>query len=145
MMEMKLELFGGRGGGSGGGGAGGMVKGSRDGALMRAPKKTIEAIYREARGAYGSYYKEEVLEAVTDGHGNVTFSYATPVSREKTAKTNRTQYLTYEIAHGAVNGKSFGIDWSKVNSISGQTYNMRNEAKANGLKWDAQEKKWKRK
>ena len=37
------------------------------------------------------------------------------------------------------------IDWSKVNSISGQTYNLRDAAKSAGLKWDSAEKKWKRK
>ena len=135
---------GSRSGGGGGGGGGQWVKASSDGALERAKPRTIESTYREARGWQSSYYKEEILEARTDGNGNLTFSYAQPVSREKTAKTNRTQYLTYEVAHGAVNGQTFGINWSKVKSISGQTYNLRNEAKANGLKWDSREKKWKR-
>lgn len=143
-MRLNLEMFGGRGGGTGRGG-GGYVKGSSDGALERVQKRTIETEYREARGWSSSYYKQEVLEAHTDGRGNLTFDYATPVSREKTAKTNRTQYVTYEVAHGAVDGKTFGINWSKVKSISGQTYNLRSEAKEHGLTWDGKEKKWRRK
>lgn len=144
MLELNLQLFGGRGGGMGGGG-GGYAPASKDGALERAKVQTIEGVYREARGWSGSYYKQEVLEATTDGHGNLTFSYATPVSREKTAKTNRTQNLTYEVAHGALDGETFGINWSKVNSISGQTYSLRQAAKDAGLKWDGATKKWKRK
>lgn len=141
--------MGGRGSqGSGGGTSGGgdeYVKGSSDGALVRAKKQIIEGTFREARGFSGSYYKEEILEATTDGKGNLTFSYAQPVTRTKTAKTNRTQYLTYELAHGAVDGKTFGIDWSKVNSISGRTYSVKNEAKEAGLKFDGATKTWRRK
>lgn len=145
MLEISLELFGGRGGGSGGGGGAGYVKGSSDGALVKAKKQIIEGTFREARGWGGSYHKEEVLEATTDGKGNLTFSYAQPVTRTKTSQTNRTQHLTYEVAHGALDGKTFGINWSKVNSISGQTYNLRAEAKANGLSWDGVNKRWRRK
>lgn len=141
--------MGGRGSSGSGGGASGSggeyVKGSSDGALVRAKKQIIEGTFREARGWSGSYHKEEVLEVTTDGKGNLTFSYAQPVTRTKTAKTNRTQYLTYELAHGAVDGKTFGIDWSKVNSISGRTYSVKNEAKEAGLKFDGATKTWRRK
>lgn len=140
MLLLNLELFGGRGGGSGG-----YVKASADGALQRVKPRIMEGIYRETGGPFGTgYYKEEILEAKTDGKGNLTFNYATPTKREKLAKTNRTQYLTYEVAHGAVDGRTFGIDWSKVQSINGQTYNLRAEAKENGLKWDSKNKRWAR-
>lgn len=132
--------MGGRGGTSGVRGGG-----SADGVIMSGAKRTIETVYREARGWQKSYYKDEVLEANTDGKGNVTFSYAKADSYEKTAKTNRTNYVTYTLKAGAVNGETFNIDWSKVNSISGQTYNLRDAAKSAGLKWDSAEKKWKRK
>ena len=132
--------MGGRGGASG-------VRsgGSSDGVIMSGATRTIETVYREARGWQKSYYKDEVLEAITDGKGNVTFSYAKADSFEKTAKTNRTNYVTYTLKAGSVNGETFNIDWSKVNSISGQTYNLRDAAKSAGLKWDSTEKKWKRK
>lgn len=132
--------MGGRGGASG-------VRsgGSADGVIMSGATRTIETVYREARGWQKSYYKDEVLEAATDGKGNVTFSYAKADSYEKTAKTNRTNYVTYTLKAGSVNGETFNIDWSKVNSISGQTYSLRTAAKNAGLSWDSAEKKWKRK
>ena len=132
--------MGGRGGSSG-------IRsgGSADGVIMSGGTRTIETVYREARGFQKAYYKDEVLEATTDGKGNVTFSYAKADSFEKTAKTNRTNYVTYTLNAGAVNGETFNIDWSKVNSISGQTYNLRDAAKSAGLSWNSTEKKWKRK
>ena len=132
--------MGGRGGASGARGGG-----SADGVIMSGATRKIETVYREARGYQSSYYKDEVLEATTDGNGNVTFSYAKADSYEKTAKTNRTNYVTYTLKAGAVNGETFNIDWSKVNSISGQTYSLRSAAKSAGLSWDSTEKKWKRK
>lgn len=132
--------MGGRGGASG-------VRsgGSADGVITSGATRTIETVYREARGWQEAYYKDEVLEATTDGKGNVTFSYAKADSFEKTAKTNRTNYVTYTLKAGSVNGETFNIDWSKVNSISGQTYSLRSAAKNAGLSWDSTEKKWKRK
>lgn len=144
MLRFDLQLFGGRGGGSGGGG-GGYVKGSSDGTLLRAKKQTIETTMIEGRGWSRTRYKNEVLEATTDGKGNVAFSYATPTQNVKTAKTNKTHYVTYELAHGAVDGKTFGIDWSKVKSISGQTYSVKDEAKDAGLRFDGSTKTWRRK
>ena len=132
--------MGGRGGKSGTRGGG-----SADGVIMSGATRTVETVYREARGWQKSYYKDEVLEANTDGKGNVTFSYAKADSFEKTAKTNRTNYVTYTLKAGAVNGETFNVDWSKVNSISGQTYSLRSAAKNAGLSWDSTEKKWKRK
>lgn len=109
-----------------------------------APKKTIEAIYRESRPGSASYYKDEVLEAVAGGDGELKFVYATPSSREKSAQTNRTQYLTYELEHGAHNGDVFGVNWDKVTQVSGQTYNLRDELKKHGFRWDGATKTWKK-
>lgn len=120
-------------------------KASKDGTITGGQPKTIEARYIEGRGWQRGRYDTEVLEATTDGKGNLTFDYAQPDTKEKTAKTNKTNYLTYNVQAGAVDGKSFGINWDKVQSISGQTYNMRAEAKAHGLTWDGATKSWKRK
>lgn len=82
--------MGGRGGSSGlSGGISVIDKSSK--------MRTIETVFREARGYSGSYYKDEILEAVDAGNGEVHFQYATPESREKTAKTNRTQYVTFKL------------------------------------------------
>ena len=116
--------------------------GSKDGTILGGAKKQVEARYIEGRGWQRGRYDTEVLEATTDGKGNLTFGYAQPDTSEKTAKTN---YLTYNVQAGAVDGKSFGINWDKVQSISGQTYSMRAEAKEHGLSWDGATKSWKRK
>lgn len=110
----------------------------------RAEERTIETAYREPNYRGSAYYKDEVLEAVPGGSGEVDFVYATPDNREKTAKTNRTQYVTFKLKSGSVNGESFGIKWENVKSVSGQTYNMRDQLKELGFKWDKTGKKWKR-
>ena len=125
--------MGGRGG-SGGGGA-----------IVAGKPQTITTTYYSSRSIGGSRFKNEVLEATADKKGNVTFSYATPTFSGPSAKTNKTQDVTYKVKAGAVDGKTFGINWSKVNSISGQTYSLRAAAKAAGLKWDGSTKTWRRK
>ena len=125
--------MGGRGG-SGGGGA-----------IVAGKPQTITTTYYSSRSIGGSRFKNEVLEATADKKGNVTFSYATPTFSGLSAKTNKTQDVTYKVKAGAVDGKTFGINWSKVNSISGQTYSLRDAAKAAGLKWDGSTKTWRRK
>lgn len=129
----------------GSGSASTRMGGSKDGSIIGGAKKTVEARYIEGRGWNRGRYDTEVLEATTDGKGNLTFDYAQPDSREKTAKTNKTNYLTYNVQAGAVDGKPFGINWDKVQSVSGQTYNLRAEAKAHGLSWDGATKSWRRK
>ena len=129
----------------GSGSASTRMGGSKDGSIIGGAKKTVEARYIEGRGWNRGRYDTEVLEATTDGKGNLTFDYAQPDSREKTAKTNKTNYLTYNVQAGAVDGKSFGINWDEVQSVSGQTYNLRAEAKAHGLSWDGATKSWRRK
>ena len=112
------------------GGRGGASGISASGVIdRRAPERTIETEYREARGRSGSYYKDTILEAVDEGNGELSFVYATPESREKTAKTNRTQYVTYKLRAGAENGDVFGVNWDNVKSVSGQTYDLRSEIK----------------
>ena len=125
--------MGGRGGSSGGG------------AIVAGKPQTITTTYYSSRSIGGSRFKNEVLEATSDKKGNVTFSYATPTFSGPSAKTNKTQDVTYKVKAGAVDGKTFGINWSKVNSISGQTYSLRAAAKAAGLKWDGSTKTWRRK
>lgn len=55
-----------------------------------------------------------------------------------------TQYLTYKLKSGAENGDVFGVNWDKVKSVSGQTYNLRQEIKSRGFKWNGKEKRWER-
>lgn len=134
-MRYDLQFFGGRGASAGTGNS----------PLERNAKpRQIETQYRtpsvSMRGITG--YKDEILEAKADKNGNVTFEYATPKARDKTAKTNKTEYVTYEVSHGAINGEIFGVNLDKANSVSGQTYNLREELKKKGFKWDGKKKEW---
>ena len=95
------------------------------------------------RGAKTRTIKTDtILEAVDRGNGSLEFVYATPDSREKTAKTNRTQYVTYKLKAGAENGDVFGVNWDNVKSVSGQTYDLRSEIKDRGFRWDGKNKRW---
>lgn len=74
-MKYNLQFFGGRG-------ANGLNRGK--GVIDRnAKERTIEAVYREARGWSGAYYKNTILKAIDNGNGEVSFEYATPEKREK--------------------------------------------------------------
>lgn len=131
----NLQFFGGRGASAG----------TSNSPLERNAKpRQIETQYRtpsvNMRGITG--YKDEILEAKADKDGNVTFEYATPKTRDKTAKTNKTEYVTYEVSHGAINGEIFGVNLDKANFVSGQTYNLREELKKKGFKWDGKKKAW---
>lgn len=125
------------------GGRGGSSGISASGVIDKSAKvRVIEAVYREARGYSSSYYKNTILEAVDEGGGELAFIYATPEKREKIAKTNRTQYVTFKLKAGAQDGEVFGVNWNKVKSVSGQTYDLRSEIKDRGFVWDAKTKKW---
>lgn len=124
------------------GGRGGSSGFSRNVINESSKQRTIETVYRERRGFSGSYYKDTILEALDNGGGELSFVYATPESREKTAKTNRTQYVTFKLRAGAENGNVFGVNWDNVKSVSGQTYDLRSEIKDRGFKWDGKAKKW---
>ena len=134
MGKLNLQLFGGRG-----------ASGIRNSPLEKGTKpRKIETQYRVTSGSPRGYtgYKDEVLEAKADKSGNVIFEFASPKKREKISKSNRTEYVTFEVAHGAVNGSIFGVNLNKATSVSGQTYRMREELKKNGFKWDGKKKMW---
>ena len=126
------------------GGSSGITK--KSGVIdSKAQVQTIETVYRESRGYGSAYYKDTVLEAIDVGNGEVSFEYATPDTRDKTAKTNRTQYVTFRLKAGAKNDEVFGVNWDNVKSVSGQTYGIKSEIKNHNFIWDGKLKKWVRK
>ena len=131
-------------GGRGSSGGGISSAAASGGAITATTPREIETTYFSRGSMGGARYKDEVLETSADKDGNLEFSYATPTFHEKSAKTNKTQTVTYSVTAGAINGETFGINWDKVNSISGQTYSLRQEAKAAGLKWNRDRKRWER-
>lgn len=101
--------------------------------------REITTLYRRAKGYASAYYKDEVLEAIDDGKGNITFQY--PYG-EFSTKNSRTSDVAYNLCAGAVNGDVFGLDWSKVMSVSGKTYSIKDDIKSAGLRWNSQDKNW---
>lgn len=132
----------------GGRGGSGAKYGSPDGVFESKKPTVIETTYKRPRtGGYlfdKGFYKEEILEAVTDGKGNVTFRYAKNGEFEDGPKTNLKQKVKFTLLAGAVDGKPFNINWDKVNSISGQTYQFKDYAKKAGMKWNPDKKRWER-
>lgn len=145
-VKMNLQFFGGRGSSGGknsGGGGGGSAQINNSPFERNAKPREIKTEYKSRfSGALAPGYKDEVLEAKSSERGGIVFEYATPETRYKTAKTNKVEYVTYKLSHGAVNGEIFGINLDKVNMVSGQTYNLRSELKKKGFKWDGSRKAW---
>lgn len=66
MLEISLELFGGRGGGSGGGGGAGYVKGSSDGALVKAKSRLSRELFvRQEAGAAAITKRKSLKQRLT--------------------------------------------------------------------------------
>ena len=93
-----------------------------------------------------------VLEATTDGNGNLTLSYAKETGYRQQNKS--TSYAQYELSAGITNRTATGkstelisnnINWDKVKSVSGKTYGTQSFMRDHGFNWDSSEKKWKRK
>lgn len=108
---------------------------------------TFQGTYMENGGMFGrGAYKETVLEMVDKQNGDVELQYATPVSRDKGAKTNKTVNLTYELKAGFIGRRSdtltHNINWDNIKSFSGETYAVRDELKKHGFRWDGGKRRW---
>lgn len=129
------------------GGRGSSSNFQSSGALQaKAPEITIETYYRKS-GRAGSHYGDSVIKAVETSKGEIEFQNAQGEFDNSRPNAN-TVDVTFKIRHGAVtnfnNGstKFYGINWDNVTSVSGQTYNIRQEIKEHGFKWDGKNKKW---
>lgn len=113
---------------------------------------------------------DRVLDARSDGKGNITLSNAS--ADEYYQKNSKTTYAMYELRSGITNvsdvrrgefsdgrgtgdkqskvksgneeGKtrSVGINWDNVKSVSGDTYNVKELLKKKGFKWNGASKNW---
>ena len=129
------------------------TQGSKDGVFITNEKREIITTWRQTgsstknlymKGYIPGYYEDEVLEAETDGAGNVTFYKADGEFEGEWNDGNRRKKVTYNLQAGAINGATFNIDWDKVKSISGNTYPVKDAAKKAGLKWNRDTKRWER-
>lgn len=94
---------------------------------------TVETRYTEARGWQRGRYTDTVLQAVSTGGGKVELVYATADEYKKTAKTNRTNYVTYTLDHGFVNNSPHNINFDNITEFSGQTYAVKETLKKKGF------------
>jgi hypothetical protein len=67
--------------------------------------------------------------------GKVELQYAKADSYNKTAKTNKTNYVTYTLDHGFVNDTPHNINFEKITSFTGQTYAVKEALKKRGYKF----------
>lgn len=122
---------------------------TRDGTI----KTQGEPMYAERMTGGNSYGSQAVvLEATTDGNGNLTLEYAQPVGYRQ--QNSKTSYAQYELKAGLTDRSPTGkttefrsnnIDWDKVKTVSGKTYGTQYFMRQQGFSWDSAEKKWKRK
>lgn len=96
---------------------------------------TVETTYIDGRGFSRGRYKDSVLRAVDKGNGEIELVYAQADKYKKTAKTNKTNYVTYTLDHGFVNDKPHNINFEKIAAFSGQTYQVKEELKRHGFKF----------
>lgn len=112
-----------------------------DGVIVSDKKRKIESSFVNKN--YGMRtYKDKILEAQTGGKGNLTFDYAYPTESERAS--SKRVYTTYELRAGAVNGSVFNVNLDKAKTVSGQTYDIKEELKRKGFKWNSSNKRWER-
>ena len=158
--------MGGRGGASAAsGGSSGTKYLSSDRALYESRD---EVLYVERINSSGFKGGGDVLQAQSDGNGNITLGYAT--ASDYYQQNSKTSYALYELKSGITDAenihgsrefsdqrstsskiksgneygsiRSVGIDWDKVKSVSGPTYNVKGLLKEKGFKWNAAGKNW---
>lgn len=133
--------MGGRGGSSGiGKKRSNSSKKSSIALILDAPTIEIKSYYR--KGHYGDTVK--VSKETSDG--NLVFENAIAEFSRDNKPSATTKDVTFTLRHGFVwhnNDKRFyGINWDNVKSVSGNTYDMNDELKKRGYRWNSNTKSW---
>lgn len=91
-----------------------------------------------------------IFQAKSDGNGNLTFSYAKPDYEDEPHSFG--EYYNGKKIWNVKSGYSVdnvrggtnvvGINWDNVKSASGKTYELREELKRRGFKWDTKKQSW---
>lgn len=125
----------------------GSKSGINSGALNKNAKEQVIETYYRKNSRYGSHYGQEVLGAKEEKNGEITLSTESARFKEKYSNAN-TQGVEFRIKNGVSKSfnsgetNSYGINWDKVKSVSGDTYNIRDFIKGKGFSWDRNNKKW---
>ena len=147
---------------------------SSDNALYESPDEVLYVSREVGTISMGFYETDDVLEAQSDRKGNITLSYAKPdeyfeknkkhkygLYELKTGITSASDIESsilhdpnygyvkeakskFKVENQAGYVRSVGIDWDKVNSVSGKTYNVKALLREKGFRWDGADKSWKK-
>lgn len=142
---------------------------SKDKALYESDNEELSVERITGMSIFGD--PTTVLEAKSDGEGNITLDFADNEGYYQ--QNSKTTYALYKLKCGITNAEkvhgsrefedgttgkykfkeensdgyttSVGINWDKVNSVSGQTYHVQSLIRKKGFKWDEGKKKYVRK
>lgn len=115
--------------------------------------KTYENLEKMMFSGVGEYGIPEIMPEQYEPCEWIGFNYAVSTAKASGTFDNsnpkaNTKDVTYKIKHGIVSWhdsrgvESYGINWDKVSSVSGQTYNLRGTLKEKGFRWDGKTKSW---
>ena len=100
----------------------------------------------KSTGSFGNTWKYTTSEATEVGEGHISFGKP---SESSTDQVNRnTVVATHTIKAGLYNEpgsrsiKSHNINWDKVNRVSGDTFDIKEELKSRGFRFEGSTKNW---
>lgn len=128
------------------GGRGASGGSAQTGAIGRDKPITVQN--EKSKSGYNAW-RHTVLEAIDDGKGNITIGYPTAISYDHPNKN--TTVANYSLKAGIYDQmgdrtlQSHNINWNKVQSVSGQTFDIKSFIRDQGFTWDGKQKSWVRK
>ena len=109
----------------------------------------IRTTYRLGRNTSSgaSYMTQSVISASEDENGDLILDYATPSKTDRRHNGNIDYEFDlscglYQSSNSSGVNSSVNIDWDKVKTVSGQTYESRSFLKNKGFVWDGQSKRY---
>lgn len=101
----------------------------------------------ERHGSSGYRWRHTILKADKTGDGGIVLSYARPNGYSN--PNRNTTEASYSIEHGVWSGQpgdrqpnSIGIDWGKVQYVSGKTYEVNDFIRDKGFRWSGKDRRF---
>lgn len=110
--------------------------------FTKTTPKVIEGYFRMGKANSSTYYSDQVYEAVDRGNGVVEFVRSRPVFGDKISST--TTEVVWTVAAGYSDGVLWGLNFDNIKAIFGKTYEIKDEIKSKGFKWNPAKKQWER-
>lgn len=106
---------------------------------------TVDLVNERSRSS-GNTWRYTILEASGSGE-DISLDYANPISYEH--PNNNTTVAKYKLKSGVYIGQPgdrstnyHNLDLSKAKSVSGKTYDIKDDLKEAGFRWDRGSRKW---